>query len=99
MKPPESSPRSFGSFLDAVQGSQEQVPATGQVSVKLLRQLSGGPLPVQDLMQRSGIPLIDFAEALKQMRQADLVYVQPSSLGEQVRLTDIGARVMSLGEL
>jgi hypothetical protein len=99
MKPPESSPRSFGSFLDAVQGPPEQASATGQVSVKLLRQLSGGPLPVQDLMQRSGIPLIDFAEVLKQMRQADLVCVKSSSLGDQVGLTDIGVKVMSLGEL
>lgn len=107
--PRSSNSSSFGTFLKTVQGApamnadavelpEPAIPASPQIPTRMLISLVDNEMPVQKLMEASGMGLIDFAEALKKMRDAEFVEVEMIGTSEIARLTPAGARLAGVLE-
>lgn len=76
----------FGTFLATLreEESSEVHP------MRLVKELSDGPAPVDELWKRSGLALASFAETLTSAREARLIRVIHQGTNDVAELTDSG---------
>jgi hypothetical protein len=93
---------SFSTFLYTIQrGSKASLPTiegTKTVSLGLLRALKDGPQSVGSLMATSNMGLLEFAEKIKELREADLVEIRfrSASNEEEAHLTKMGQQIINI---
>jgi predicted transcriptional regulator len=104
--------RSFGTFLDTIQGTEPggtaEVAATrgtatgaehgdGSAAGDILRYLHAqGPRPVAEVMQASGLGVLDFGNVIQALSEANLVQLTRGGEGESVTITGLGRKLVSL---
>ena len=108
--PAEKSNLSFSPFLDRLrqvrsapapqQKMSQQSPAPARdLPITVLRDLGavdGGEEDLGVLMQKSGVPLMEFVDAVRQMQDADLIQIVRLPEGERVRLTNTGSALVDI---
>ena len=91
---------SFTAYLEYKQQLEKQkTPATGGTALSILAALAKNAnqsLPVAELQPASGMSLLDFAEALKRLRDSGYITMTGTPGQETVALTPLGNDVASL---
>lgn len=84
----------FAAFLDTVRQIRSQEAITTKLSSILGRLNDVDELDMEALWRESGRTLIDFANALDVLREAQLVTIDSTPQGEKVRLTPNGKKLV-----
>jgi len=91
---------SFSAFLEArlrrERGQQPGSPVAALDLLGILAAVDRQQLPVADLMGKSGMEFVEYAEALKSLRSAGLVATTGTPGTEIVQLTPKGAQIADL---
>lgn len=95
MKQQKPGTDSFATFLENLKRREEQSQqAPGGASLKLLTILKeSAPLPVPELMAKSGMGFAEFTEALKVMRDVGLIALTGQAGRETAELTPNGKEI------
>jgi hypothetical protein len=110
--PPSTSKYSaFGTFLDTLQSEPPSAPAeapaaaapaapppsTAGVSRRVLQFLAeSGDQPPARVVESLKLSVLEFADVLRALDDAQLVRVSNSTAGESVGLTDLGRKILTL---
>jgi predicted transcriptional regulator len=92
---------SFTTFLEAQERAHRGTPVTGPTPLTLLFKLAEAPqaeMRVTELMAASGMSLIDFAEALKNLKDSGYLTLSGPPNNESATLTKVGEDVARLAQ-
>jgi DNA-binding MarR family transcriptional regulator len=95
----QSKADSFSAYLEARQRSKSSPPASSGTSLALLSALANADqqqMAVKDLMDASGMPLTDFADALKSLKESGYLTLSGPPDAEVAKLTNLGQDVTRL---
>ncbi len=91
---------SFSAFLEARQRRERSRQVPSKVSaislLGILAETEANELPVAELMSKSGMGFVEYAEALKSLEAAGLIAMSGAAGAEEVRLTSKGEEVVTL---
>jgi hypothetical protein len=95
----QSKADSFSAYLEAKQRMKSSAPASGGTSLAVLSTLANADhqqMAVKDLMVISGMPLTDFADALKGLKESGYLTLSGPPDTEVAKLTTLGQDVTRL---
>lgn len=91
-----SSADTFGTFLRTVRRKRSKAAGSDNGSLRILKILEAGPMPVPDLMKQSGMPADAFVNAFGAMRKAALIDLSGDGAHEFAILTEAGEQMANL---
>ena|SRR5258708_678314 len=95
----QSKADSFSAFLEAKQRNRSSSAPSGSTPLALLNALASADqeqMEVTDLMTASGMPLTDFADALKSLKESGYLTLSGAPGAEVAKLTTLGEDVSRL---
>lgn len=94
----KSSSTSFGPFLEALQAKRSaETRVVREARRKLVTSLaSTGPEPVEKLRRQVQMRFEDFADAVRDLKDADLIQIESTASDDVVSLTDKGRQLSAI---